>query len=135
MMQEDRTVARAIDPETTLLVAALRAAGFTGPDMPNTTGRGIIVTAFVGTAPGAETLQVKLQARDPLSGNYYDVAANTATTVGGFIILKVSQFLPNVAASASGQTVQASLPATWRIVTLHSGGSNWNYSIQYSITY
>lgn len=135
MMQENRTIDRAIDPETTLLVAALRAAGVVGQDMQNTTGRGIIIMAYVGAAPGAETLQVKLQAKDPLSGQYYDVAANTATTVGGFIVLKVSQFLPNVAASASGQTVQASLPATWRIVTVHSGGSNWNYSIQYSITY
>lgn len=135
MMQEDRTVPRAIDPETTFLARAVRTAGVNGPDMPNTTGRGIIVMAYVNAAPGAENLTVKLQAKDPVSGQYYDVAANTATTATGFIVLKVSQFLPNVAANAGGQTVQASLPATWRIVTVHSGGGNWDYSVQYSVTY
>lgn len=136
MLQEDRTLARSIDPETTWLTASARTTGQTTGDMQNTTGRGIIVTAYVNTAAGGgETLQVKLQCKDPLSGQYYDVAANSATTATGFIVLKVSQFLPNAAAGVGGQTVQASLPATWRIVTIHSASGNWTYSVQYSITY
>jgi hypothetical protein len=134
MLQEERYVLRAIDPETIWLPSAARTASKNSDDFTNTTARGIIVLANVSAAPGVETIQFKVQGKDPLSGAYFDIAANTATTATGLIILKISPFLAAVAASASGHTANNLLPATWRLQAVHSASSSWTYSVEYSLT-
>lgn len=113
------------------LPSAARTATQTLADQTGIDARGITVYCNVTVAPGVQTLTISVQEKDPLSGVYATVAANTATTATGLITVRVSQNITAIAASATGHTVNAQLPYTWRIVSTHSGAGSWTYSCNY----
>lgn len=87
------------------------------------------VTAVAGTLP---TLDVKVQAKDPVSGAYVDLpgAAFVTKSVAGSDTLTI---YPGVAESA-GRLESAVLPRTWRAVAT-IGGTSPSFTFSVAATY
>lgn len=124
---------RNINAVDTWLPAADRTAGVTSADQTNRDATGIMVYCNVNAVPGIQTLQVKLQGKDPLSGTYYDISSNLVAVATGLILLKVLNGITSVAAAVTGQSAADVLPYIWRLQTVHSGGGTWNYSVSYTL--
>lgn len=89
-----------------------------GTDQANTNGRGahvcINISAISGTIP---TLTVKIQGKDTVSGQYYDLLTSTALAATGFTFLTLC---PGAATTANLSIPQL-LPATWRVIATVAG--------------
>ena len=79
---------------------------------------------------GTDTIQLVLQEQDPTSGVWNTVAATTANaTTLGLIKLKLKDAINPVAATTTAVSVQDKMPYIWRLGVVHSGASNFTYSI------
>jgi len=94
---------------------------------------GIALVAYlnVTVAPGVETLILKLQEQNPITGTWSDVAgvATSATTATGSVKLKLAAGVVAVAPSVTAVQVPDTLPPIWRLVVVHSAASSWTYSL------
>src|SRR4051812_9748214 len=79
------------------LPLAARTATANSPDQVNGNGRGVKVFICV-TAAGTGSVTPKIQGKDPVSGQYYDILAGTALTSNGLAVLTV---YPGLAAAAN----------------------------------
>lgn len=101
-----------------LITHTAAAAGSSGADQTNVSGRGLQVgvniTAGTGTAP---TIQVLVEGKDAASGVYYTLFASAAiAATAGFTLLSV---YPGLTASAA--IGNQALPRTWRVRTVIGG--------------
>ena len=103
-----------------ILPSAVRTVSGNSADFRNNRTSGIIVyldiTAASGTLP---TLDVKLQAKDPASGKYIDIAG-AAFAVSIIAGTKVLRMIPGITVVAN-QDVAASLPYIWRVAYVIGG--------------
>jgi hypothetical protein len=117
----------------TLLSSAARTATTTSADQLNPSARGAQVVLNVTANASAAGIQLQIQGKDPVSGNYYNLtAAPTAVTgTGNFIY----ELYPGIGA-ASGDVTQrtsASLPSTFRVKITHGDASSVTYSVGASL--
>lgn len=106
----------------TLLESAARTSSVNSADQTNERHKGVRlivdITALSGTSP---TLDVKLQGKDPASGDYYDVPGVAFSQLNntGMTTLLV---YPGVAETAN-ESVSDCLPDVWRISTTIGGSA------------
>lgn len=124
---------------TSILSSAVRAATTNGADQTNYNGRGVMVTINVTVEAAAETLSLKIQGKDPISGNYFDIVdfgtvynatTDAPTTTRTFVMypgVLSADFIGITGNGASGKA--GLLPRTWRPVVTHSSSGNWTYSL------
>lgn len=98
-------------------------------------GAGICAYLNVTAVPTVETLILKIQEQNPISGAWSDVAgmATSAQAASGQIKLKV---FPGIVAVAPGVTivqVPDILPPIWRIVVVHSAAGSFTYSLAVAV--
>lgn len=132
--------ASAVDPNTTplydeepsfnnqdlvILASAARTASANGVDRTNQNARGIIIAIDVTVVPGVDTVTFTLQGKDPASAKYYTILASAALVATGTVVLRVG---PGLTAAAN-VVANDLLPRTWRIITTHSAGTSFTYSV------
>lgn len=119
--------------EVTVFPSAARTASENSPDEINEYGRGVRlhldITDVAGTLP---TLNVKVQAKDPISNVYFDIGGagfpeKTATGSDDLVIY------PGVAETAN-EAVSDVLPRTWRAVAT-IGGSSVSFTFSLAASY
>jgi hypothetical protein len=115
--------------EITALISATRTATTSSPDQTNPNGRGLHVILNITAASGTGGLQIFIQGKDPVSGNYYNLNATpTAVVATGQTIFEV---YPGIGPISGGITQRTSgaLPRTFRIQVVHGDASNYTYSV------
>lgn len=119
--------------EGVALASAARTASTASPDITNHNARGIMVMLDVTAASGTGGLQVRVQAKDPVSGNYLGInSAPTAITAVGmrvYVLYPGANTTNTGIAQVSGQLV----PRTFRIFVSHGDGSSYTYSVGYAL--
>ena len=120
--------------DQTALASAARTATTSSADITNYNGRGVMVFLNVTAASGTGGLTLTIQAKDPVSGNYFNLNANpsavTSTGNGTVYIVYPSTL---TAAGNVTQSTQAVLPRTFRITVTHGDASSYTYSVGASI--
>jgi len=113
----------------TVLASAARTATTNSDDQQNLDAHGarfyLNITAVSGSSP---TLDVKVQAKDPVAGGYFDIpsAAFAQKTSTGSDDLTV---YPGIA-ETSNETVSDVIPRDWRVVATLGGSSpNFTFSL------
>jgi hypothetical protein len=118
--------------EGQLAGSAARVASLTTAAFTNFSHSAAIVTLNVTSQPGgAETLSLKLQGQDSVSGSYYDVADGGVlfTAATGLKGLMIGPGLLS-ADAPSGLVVKCvRLPRKFRVVVTHSASGSWTYSV------
>lgn len=120
--------------EATILSSAVRAVTTNGTDQTNYNGRGVMLLLSVTVEAAAETLSLKIQAKDSISSGYADyidfgVLYNAGTAAPGVFAAVVYPGLiaADLISGAIGKS--APLPRIWRPVITHSASGNWTYSL------
>lgn len=113
-----------------IAASAARTAVLTGADMVNFNARGLLVVVNVTARAAASTLQVEMQLKDPISGEYKQIwtaagAINTADDTITFL------FYPTVAGGADlyTETVDMVLPKYLRFVVTPNDANSVTYSV------
>lgn len=119
--------------DITLLSSAARTATTASADVNSVNLRGITVVLNVTAASGTGGLTLKIQGKDPLSGNYVDLLSATTpvTAVGTYT------YVVYPGASLAGGVIQVSslpLPRIFRVQVVHGDGSSYTYSVGASLT-
>ena len=118
--------------EATVFASAARTATANSADQTNYNARGVRLTLDVTAVTGAgATLDVKLQAKDTLSGAYVDIAgaAFTQKTLAGGPVTDELIVYPGVAETAN-ETVSDIIPRVWRAVATIAGTTpSWTFSL------
>lgn len=115
----------AFHKEQTVAASAARTATLTGADQTNEGWRGVVLTLDI-TVWNATSLDVKVQMKDVVSGQYVDIpgaafAQKTGTGTDTLVIY------PGIAETAN-RSVSDVLPPRWRIV-----GTQVGTSVTYSV--
>lgn len=116
----------------TLLASAARTTTTNSADVTNTSTRGahivVTVTAYVS---GIWTPIV--QGKDPVSGNYYNIATGPTITGTGTYIMKVYPGLMSQTEAdvLNGQVFNDFLPRTWRLQMLGASTPSATFSAGY----
>lgn len=123
----------------TLLASAARTATTNTPDQTNYNGVGAMLTINVTVEAAAETLALKLQGKDSISSNYFDICdfgtVYTAATDAPTITRSFLAYPGGTASDYIGITGNGTLaklvlvPRTWRAVVTHSAVGSWTYSL------
>ena len=87
-------------------------------------------TPTAQAAVAALTATAKIQGYDPASAGWYDILASIAT-LGNAEATTVLTVLPSATAEAN-VTINAGLPATWRVIFTPTDADSCTYSIGYS---
>ena len=122
---------------TSLLASAVRNASTNSADqIPPKDVRGALFILDVSSAGGAlKTLQINLEAKDSISGNYVPIASTgiigTTVTLVGTYALSCYPGASNPLASILTALFVGGvvLPRMYRIRIIHSDSSNWTYSL------
>ena len=135
-----RLVTAAERDSATLLASAVRTASTNTSDQ-TATGRGVMLVLNVTAEAASETLALKIQGKDPVSGNYFDITnfgtmytstgeAPTRTKAAVLYPGILAADHVGVAAGTDGTIAKSGvLPATWRAVVTHSSTGAWTYSL------
>lgn len=118
--------------EAPLLASAARTATTNSPDQTNHNVRGFALILNVTANPGAaETLSLKIQAKDPVSGSYVDVVdfGVIVTAANGTFYVIAYPGIADADHVAAVVAKSAVLPRTWRAVVTHSAAGSWTYSL------
>lgn len=111
--------------QSTILPSAARtAAQVNSADQNNLTWGGVTVIVNV-TSFTAGTYTPKIQGKDPVSGNYYDILTGTAIGATGTFTLKV---YPGITAAANA-SVSDMLPRVWRVQLNGATGQSMTFSV------
>lgn len=108
-----------------LLPSGARTATPTIPDQGNFTWRCVDVVLNVTANPGAQTLTLAVNGKDPVSGAVF--ALLTGATVSGNSV-NVYTICPGVTVAAN-VTASTFLPALWQVTVTHSAAGSWTYSV------
>lgn len=124
---------------TSILASAARTATTNGADQTNYNGRGVALTINVTVEAATETLSLKVQGKDPISSNYFDIVdfgvVYNATTDAPTITRTFVMYPGVLAADFIGITGNGTsgksglLPRTWRPVVTHSASGSFTYSL------
>jgi hypothetical protein len=107
-----------------LLTSAVQtAAQVNSPDQYNLYYRGVHVVVTV-TVATAGTYTPKLQGKDAVTGQYYDLLVGPAIMATGVTVLKI---YPGIASSVNGSASDF-LPAVWRLQLNGAAGQNMTLS-------
>jgi hypothetical protein len=113
-----------------LLATGAKTTAQQSADQINFNGRGVRVVLNVTVASGTGGLQVQIQGKDSISGNYYQLNATPAavTTTGTFVY---DLYAGNLSAAANGitQVTMALLSRTWRVNVAVGDASSYTYSV------
>ena len=114
--------------EATLLASAARTATTSSADQTNYNAKGIIVVFDVTSVPGTDTVQLKVQAKDPASGKYIDMVTGTAESAAGTYVYAV---YPGIGDKNTILDNYEELPLsrTWRVQVVHSAATSFTYSV------
>lgn len=120
--------------EATILASAVRAVTTNGTDQTNYNGRGVMFLLSVTVEAAAETLSLKVQVKDSISGSYGDyvdfgVVYNAATMAPGVYVAVIYPGLLTADLISGAIGKSAPLPRVWRPVITHSASGNWTYSL------
>ncbi len=120
--------------EGTLLASAARTASKTSDAQVNTTSRGVGLFLDVTANPGgAETLTVKIEWVDPVSGKVRAITAFSAIPAATNATYLYTLY-PGALSSVTNQEVQqGALPKGWRVTVTHSSTGEWTYSLGYCL--
>ena len=116
--------------DLSLLASAARTATTASADQTNYNGSGKVrVVLNVTVASGSGGLQVVVQGKDSISGNYYALNASPSAvlTTGTYVY----DIVPGGETAANGitQATQTFVPRTWRVNVVAGDGSSYTYSI------
>lgn len=111
--------------QETVLASASRSATLNSADFINYNALGVHIAFDLTVVPGGDTVTPILQAKDPVSGKYYDLLVGPALIAAGLVILKL---YPGITPSALA-TASDILPRIWRVRVEHSAASAFTYSI------
>lgn len=117
--------------EGTLLASAARTATAAAASQTNYNARGVIVHLNVTIASGTGGLSVRIQAYDPIVGDWWNI--NTSPTVVTATGKNIYAVYPGASGGTITQTTSQVLPRTWRVSVIHSDGSSYTYSVAYSL--
>jgi hypothetical protein len=118
-----------VNYEITPLASAARTATTSSPTLLNRRHTGVLVILNVTAASGTGGLTTKVQARDPISGNWIDLVADAAAILAtGTYAFEVN---PSAGAASGGvrAAVARHLPQEWRITVAHGDASSYTYSV------
>lgn len=103
------------------LASAVRNATTSSAAITNFNGGSIALFLDVTAVTAAQTVQLTLEGRDPVSLNWVQLTSGAAVgAVGTTIYVSPNAFID-------------SLPRTVRVRMIHSGGGNFTYSVGYSL--
>ena len=114
--------------EATLLASAARTATISSADQTNYDAKGIIVVFDVTSVPGTDTVQLKVQAKDPASGKYIDMVTGTAESAVGTYTYAVYPGIGDKNTILDNYE-ELPLPRTWRVQVVHSASTSLTYSV------
>ena len=114
--------------EVTILANAARTSTTNSPDQTNYNARGLLVHMDITAVPGGDTVILRLQFKDPVSGIYDTLLSDAAVSVTG---IRTAIIYPGVGAASNGIHVVQSriLSRTWRVAVAHSGSGSFTYSV------
>jgi hypothetical protein len=121
--------------EGTLLGNAARTASATSADQTNYNARGVALLLNVNINPGgARTLQLTVQAKDPVGGVAYCPMAQFAASdfTSSPQVFLVYPGAEDTLASAVVSQQALPLPRTWRVVVTPSDAASWTYTVGYA---
>ncbi len=97
-------------------------------DQVNYNARGIAIVFDITAVPGTDTVTIRLQMKDAVSGKYITLAEDSAQAGMATRLLIV---YPGIGSASGAINVAASfpLPRTWRVQVSHSAASNFDYSV------
>lgn len=108
--------------EFEMLSAAVRNATTTSADFTNyNASKALFFLNVSAAAGGGQTLIMSVQAKDPVSGNYFTLITGAATAITGLTVVSISGLAANI------------LTRTFRVTVTHSGVGNWTYSVGASL--
>jgi hypothetical protein len=111
-------------PVTVLASAARSAATVSASDQINNTWSRVHVIINV-SAYTSGNYTPKVQGKDPVSGNYYDLCVGTAISATGLTVLKVGPGFGAVANSVCADM----LPRTWRVTLAGASTPSMTFSV------
>lgn len=111
--------------EITLLSSSARTSTTNSSDQTNYNSRGLHVIIDVTSVTATPSITPKIQGKDPVSGNYYDVLVGSAITTTGTNVIKV---YPGIATVSNGAASDI-LPLTWRVRVEHADTDSITYSV------
>lgn len=109
--------------EETILVSAVRNANTNSADFTNHNGGDLVVFLNITAVTAAQTVQLFVDGRDPVSGGYLALGQLAATGAVGIVGGNLAVIF----------TLSSMLPRTWRVRIVHSGAGNFTYSVGASI--
>lgn len=110
--------------EATLLASAARTATTNSADQENLAWRGCHVLINV-TVDGGGTLTPKIQGKDSISGNYYDLLVGEDIDSTGLTVIKIYPGIAQIEDNAARDI----LPKTWRVSIVHADANSMTYSV------
>lgn len=113
--------------ELTLLSSAARTATTTSADFTNYNCKGAIFVVDITAVPGAETVQLEVQAGNSLVTKYIPVVSGTTQSATGttWVIL----YPTTMGAASWNNYANGILPKTFRVKMTHSASGSFTYSV------
>jgi hypothetical protein len=113
----------------TLLASSSRSASTSSAEQTNNNANGVWVVLNITAVPGADTITLKIQGKDPTSGTYVDLLTGSAQS--GIGTTEYALY-PGVTETANVD-VGRPLPRTWLVTVTHSGSGAFTYSVGASV--
>jgi hypothetical protein len=131
MVDESGNPAFVGNTEGTALDSQVRNATTVSPTFANYSARGVVIYFNVSAVPGVDTVTLSLEGKDPVSLNFGTLFSGAAIST----VIQPARYVLYPGASGAGPTGVAgiALPRTWRIRVTHSAGTNFTYSVGYSL--
>ena len=127
----------AVNPlkQITVFESKARTASANSSDQNNFGYRGVTLNLKAASKTGTSpTLDVKVQGKDPVTGEYFDIHGAAFAQVTDNQTAPVYLTIYPGVAETSGQTVSDVLPKTWRVVTTIGGSATPGYTFSVSAT-
>ena len=118
----------------TALASAARTASTNSADQLNYNAKGLIAVLDITAASGTGGLQLVVQGKDPISGNYAQLTVTpTAILAAGTYAYELHPGSSTAAPGAGNGLLQVrtagALPRTYRIRVIHGDASSYTYSV------
>lgn len=114
--------------ETTLLASAARTADTNTADQTNVNHVGVFVVVNVTAVAASPSVVVRVQGKEPVSGNYYNLLDGTPITDVSGVGMYVFKVTPGIGQVAGGAAADR-LPKTWRVLMDHGDADSITYSV------
>lgn len=114
-----------------VLPSAVRSATLSSADFTNHNGRGIILFLNITAVPTIDTVLLRMEIRDPVSGLYKLMFAGTAQSATGLTTYYV--YPGGADAGQYTNRISSPLPRTFKLMVVHSAATNFTYSVGASL--